>query len=324
MNEPSGQIIVDDRAAPRRLRIGRLLLAVLLAAVPVLALLVPARSDAGDGLPKVFHVAFSARVFSDVDQSDAQIAMELWARELSRKIGIPQARVTIFKDATEIAEQVRSGDIHMVILPAMEYISQRKKLNIVPAYVAENKSGRDMESLLIVRRDSGIKTPRDLKGKTLATLPAAKNEAGFVWLNALLGRETGRPASKYLGTIHTSPKPSQAVMGVFFRQFGGAVVTRGSYETCKVLNPQLERDLTVIAASKNLLSEITCLSTTLSPRLRQAVDSSVLTMHETSAGRQMVTLFQIDRVIPFRPDCLTGLEELLRERERLTSRKVKR
>jgi ABC-type phosphate/phosphonate transport system substrate-binding protein len=308
-------------AAPRQPRLGHLLLAALLTALTVMVILTPARSSAGDGLPKVLHVAFSSRVFSDVDRHDAQIAMELWARELSRKAGIPQARATIFNNITEIAEQLRRGDIHLVTLSAMEFITQRRKLKIVPAYIAANKSGRDMENLLIVRRDSGLKSIRDLKGKTLAMLPATKNEPSFIWLNVLSLKECGREAPALFAKINESSKPAQALMGVFFKQFDGAVVTRGSYETCKILNPQLGRDLAIIAASRSLAGEISCLPTTINPQLKQAIDRAAITLHESTVGKQMTTLFQIDRVIPFKPEYLAGMEELLWEWDRLTTKR---
>lgn len=291
----------------------RLLPKAFLAAAMLLLLYAPGPTPAAGGLPTVLHVAFSSRVFSDVDRNDARIAMELWARELSRKAGIPQAQVTIFRQVDEISDALRRGDIHIVTLSSLEYIGHRRKLAVVPAYVAANKSGSDMENLLLVRRDSGIRSTRDLKGRIIGMLPAAKSETGRLWINVLFMKEIGRPAGEFFGSIHEVPKASQAVMGVFFRKLDGAVVTRGAYETCRILNPQLARDMAIIAQSKSLASDITCLPTAIDPQMRQAIDRAALTLHESAVGKQMATLFQINRVVPFRQEDLAGIAELVRD-----------
>lgn len=283
----------------------------------------PAPAPASEQLPKTLHVAFSSRVFPDIDQGDAQVAMELWARELARKAGIHQAKVTIFTDPKQIEESVRSGEMHVITLPALEYLANRPQLPLVPAYVSANKTGPAMDLLLIVHRSSGIRTVADLRGKRLITPPLTAHEPAKLWLSALMGTRSG-PGVRYFDKVTDKTKPSQAVMAVFFRQFDAAVVRRGSFETCKAVNPQLGRELAIIAESKSLVGEITCLPATIGTRMKLAIDAAAASLHETAVGKQMATLFQIDRVIPFKPTYLTGLEELLRHREQRRTRKEAR
>lgn len=265
-----------------------------------------------DPLPGVLHVAFSAGVFPDLDQRDVQVAMELWARELARKAGIPKAQVTIFTRPDQIRGAVARGDMHVITMSAQEYLANRTRLDVAPAFVAANKTGANREQILLVRRDSGITTPAKLKGKRVAILPAAGREPGLIWLSVLLQREHAGPPARFFASVNETAKASQAVMGVFFRQYDGAVVFRSSFDTAKAMNPQLGRDLQAIAQSASILGEVTCLPNVLGRRMRQAIDEAAETLHTTPVGRQMAALFQIDRVIPFRPDYLTGLEELMR------------
>jgi hypothetical protein len=134
-------------------------------------------------------------------------------------------------------------------------------------------------------------------------------------------REGVRDVHDYLGKLADAGKPSQAIPGVFFRQYDAAIVPRGSFETCIAVNPQLGKELIILAESKSLTSEISCIPVTLGKRMRQAIETAALTLHETAVGRQMTTLFHIDRVIPFNPSYLAGLEGLLRERVRLTAKR---
>lgn len=308
----------------RPLRHARFFLVLALTGIALVATVPRGAATPEEPLPKVLHVAFSARVFPDVDHRDARIAMELWAKELSRKAGISQAQVTLFNSPDEIRKMVRSGAVHLVTLPPMEYLACQRELNIAPAYVAANKSGRDREYLLVVHLDSGLTKVSDLRGRTIAMPPAARDQTSSLWLTVLLLRKGVRDAHGYLGKIADVGKPSQAILGVFFRQYHAAIVPRGSFETCITINPQLRKKLTVLAESKSLIGEITCLPVTLGRRMRQAIDTAALTLHETAVGRQMTTLFHIDRVIRFTPSYLTGLEDLLREQQRLTDARSKK
>ena len=121
-----------------------------------------------------------------------------------------------------------------------------------------------------------------------------------------------------------SATSSQALMAVFFKQFDAAIVTRGTLETSAALNPQLGGQLTIIAESHILLGDITCIPDNVAPSLQRAIENAAKHLHESTVGKQMFTLFQMDRAIPFQPSYLDGLEALLRERDRLKAKKVKK
>ncbi len=318
MKEPLHSKRMDTAAVTGKLpRCAWCALVWLLAIIVVLAQPLPGQADAGVSLPKVLHVAFSSGAFPEIDRCDARLAMELWARELSRKVGIQKAKATIFDKTEEIQDMIRQGEIHLVTMPALEYLKYRRGLKIVPAYIAANKTGREVEHLIVVRRDSGIRRFRDLRGKTLSTSTATKHDASLLWLNVLLMREGARKSTGYFRQQTESKKPSQAVMGVFFRKFDSALVSRGSFETCKILNPQLETQLIAIAESDSLAGSISCIPYNISERLKRTMDNTATSLDKTTVGKQMATLFQVGTIVPFNPSHLSGLEELLREQERL-------
>lgn len=279
----------------------------------------PVLAASDDSLPTVLHVAFSSNVFPDTERGDAKLAMELWARELSRRVGIQKAKVTIYDKTDEVRNLIRRGEIHLITMSSVEYLKYGRRLKILPAYVAANMVGQDAENLLIVRRDSGIRTFRDLRGKTVSTLPSTKYDASLLWLNVLLMREGIRKPTGYFRQLTELKKPSQAVMGVFFRRFDSALVSRGSFETCKLMNPQLGSQLIAVAESSSLSGSVSCIPYNMSARLKRAMDATATSLDKTTVGKQMATLFQVGSIVPFAPSHLSGLEELLREQDRLLS-----
>lgn len=271
-------------------------------------------------MPKVLQVGFSSNVFPDLDRRDAQVAMELWSRELTRRIGI-SAKVTIYRDTTAMRTAFRKGQLHIVTLSSVEYLQVRNSLPLVPAFVAACKTGRRTNQVLIVRRDSGIGSFKALRGKVLALPPAQQQETGRIWLDVITMRETGETSGTYFRELKEARKASQAVMAVFFRQADAAVINRGVLEGSMALNPQLGRDLVVIQESQSLLEHFTCVPVNINARLKKAMEDAAFDMHQNTVGRQVLTLFQIDKIVSYQASYLDGIEALLAEQQRLKARR---
>jgi phosphonate transport system substrate-binding protein len=269
-----------------------------------------ALAESDSGLPKVLKVGFSSRVFPDLDNNDIRVAMELWARELSRSAGIPSARVTIFRDQAEWLSAIRQGELHIITITAMEYQRSREKSQLIPSYNSVNKTGANMKQLVIVNRKNGIKTVSELRGRSFAILPPIKCEASLLWLDQML-KKFGAERNAFFRQIKEFPKASQALMATFFGQVDGCLVSRGAYEICKTLNPQLGKELLIVAESKSLMGEITCVPANVSDALKAAFTRAALHLHENTVGKQILTMFQTDQVVMFNSADMEGIAELL-------------
>jgi ABC-type phosphate/phosphonate transport system substrate-binding protein len=278
-----------------------------------------------DGLPTTLRVGFSARVFPDVDQRDAQVAMELWTRELARGMGIKTTPITkIYKNPDDLLEAVKRGDLTVVTLPAIEYLQIRDRAPMNPIIVASSNAGNARQYALIVRRGSGIRSISDLRDKTIILPSSSKNEASHIWLHVLLLKEVKQDRTLFFRKVLESSAASKSILKVFFHQADAAIVSRGALETGAELNPQIGRELAVIAESKPLHGDITCVPTMVSEKLKRTIMNSALHLHETTTGKQIFTLFQIDKVIPYQASYLEGLIALLREQAKLQSKSALR
>jgi phosphonate transport system substrate-binding protein len=278
-----------------------------------------------DVTPKVLRVGFSTRILSDIDPRDAQVAMELWTKELSRSMGIKTLPQTvIFRNAADLLEAVKKGELTIVSLTAIDYLNIRDKVRLTPSVVSSSNSGRGKEAVLITHRDSGIRTVSDLRGKKILLLSPTKHEAAHIWLDVLLMREGNRDRSSFFRQVKEAPSASQAIMAVFFRQADASVVSRGAFETANTLNPQTGGHLIIIAESKPLLDDITCIPSTVNEKLKSSIEYAALHLHESTVGKQIFTLFHIDRAISYQPSYLDGISDLLKEYARLKVKALKR
>jgi len=311
--------------APYLLRYSIILLAIMLIPTATLG----GASVTGEGLedviPKVLRVGFSTRILSDIDPRDAQVAMDLWTKELSRSMGIKTLPQTvIFRNTVDILEAVKKGELTIVSLTAVDYLKIRDEVALTPSIVSAGNAGRGREFVLITRRDSGVRAMNDLRGKMILLLSPTKQEVSHLWLDVLLMREGKRDRSAFFRQVKEAPSASQAIMAVFFRQADASIVSRGAFETSKALNPQIGKQIIVVAETKPLLGDITCIPITVDEKLKRSIVYAALHLHKSTVGRQIFTLFQIDRTIPFQPSYLYGISELLREHAYLKTKNAKR
>lgn len=271
-------------------------------------------AEGSDGLPRVLRFGLLARILPDTDVHETQVAVELWAREMSHIMGYrSSAKVTVFSDPQAMCKAVRRGNLDIASLTAVDYLKIRNTVPLTPAFVAANNVGRGREHLLITHRDSGIRDFSGLRGKTLLLLPLTRQEPSHIWLDVLLMKEGKKNRSAYFHQVRETASASQAIMAVFFRQADAAIVSRGAFETAVALNPQLERRTRIIAESSSLAGDIVCIPDTVDEKMKRTITNAAMEMHKTAVGRQMGILFQVDRIIPYRSSYLDGLSELLRE-----------
>jgi phosphonate transport system substrate-binding protein len=281
-------------------------------------------ADQDHNSQKIFRLVISQTVLDDTDPRDVKIAMDLWARELSRPLDVKKYKVHISKNLEEMRDIIRKGDLDLVTFSSLEYLKLQGEAKTVPILVGANNVGESREYLVLVRKNSGIKKVKELRGKTITLLSEKKNSMGNLWLDILLMREGVSGRDAFFRYVTESASYSRAIMAVFFDKVDAAVVTRGAYDTANALNPQLNRRLSIIEKSQTLAGNISCILPSTSKKFRGMIEDVGMHLHESPTGQQVLMLFKLDRIVPFQPSYLTGLEDLLLERDRLLEKKTKR
>lgn len=273
------------------------------------------------GLPKVLHAGFLARIYHDIDPRDAKAATELLARGISRNMGLTtDPRVTIYDTMDDLITAVRRGELELVSMPTIDYLRIRDSVPLIPAVVGAHNGGRGTSYLLVVRRRGAIKTFGDLKGKNILLMPATKHEASRLWLEMQVARHNSRTLQSFFTTIQESSRVSQSVMAVFFKKADVALVTRAGFETSCQLNPQIGKELAVVAESDYYSDGVTCFPVQVSPKVRSIISTAISNLNMSITGRQLYTIFQTTGTTPFRPEFMDGLEKLISDRNRLMPR----
>lgn len=257
-------------------------------------------------------VAFTHQVFFNVDPRDAIGAARTWIRNVDRKIGIPsETRVVFFGSERETEEALARNEVDILIVIAEDFISLRDRFHLLPVLSADFGKNFYDEILLLVRADSGISNLGQLRGKTLKIEGGQKGMVPRRWLDSVLGSRYSADTTGFFRTTEQHPKASQTIMPVFFGQADACLTSCDSFTIMSDLNPQIGRQLRVLERSPGFVTGFIVVRKGCPNYWRDLMVKALQNSDTEVKGRQILTMFRINRLVPFRPEHLASVEKIL-------------
>jgi len=273
------------------------------------------QADNNEFAPEILRVGYSTKFLNDVGVADAQVALELWTRELS-KSAMPmlkmQPKPLIYDNLQSIVNALKNREIDLIAITALDYLKIKDKVPLEPALSASRRGDVDGDELvLLVRREQQITDLSQLKGKKLTIHAGYMLDTASFWLSTVMATMNLPEQERFFGSVREVKKVSQAVLPVFFKQADACLVSKNSFKTMVELNPQIGKELMVLLTSDKFMYGMLCFHRYLSADVKKQVTKSALNMHTTSTGKQILTLFQIDSITPFKMSLLDSTVALL-------------
>jgi ABC-type phosphate/phosphonate transport system substrate-binding protein len=277
-------------------------------------------STSGEGY---LNVGFPKYFLFDADIKDAQVAMEIWANELSEINQLPlKSRSIIINDLPSLVKALKNKQIDVIGLASVDYLKIKDEVDLIPALgtILGDKHGE--EYVLITRIDKASKSLKELsEGKLVFQRDRFVGNVPLMWLDTFLIKQ-GLPVSeRFFADIKTVNKVSQAVLPVFFKQLDACLVTKRGFDTMVELNPQLGEQLKVISTSPLFVLGLVVFRKDFNEEYRKKIIDTALGFKKLPSGKQILTLFRVDDFFPFQNSDLNTLLELLEEHKHLRSDK---
>ena len=268
----------------------------------LLLALVPARLVGEENTNAVeprteIRFVFAKSMFTGVNENDAQAAMKVYAQTIGDQNGIYVSSAPLLVDGTnEIAQAigVKRGDLFA--LTAMEFLALEPLGLEGPPLMSRIRKQATEEYVLLSRADGPLRQATDLKGRSLLVCSDVRSGLAPLWLEVLCREHGLGPATAALDRITYSPKPTQVVLPVFFGKADAGLVTRNSWEVMCELNPQLAKQLRIVAVSPPLVPALTVFLRGTPMALKQQVFRAVELSSTKPSYQQMMALFKCDDV----------------------------
>lgn len=298
-------------------------------ALPVICALIAAcalyrGAEAVQSNPFHVNIGFSSRAFVNVPPEDVKIAVRILAGKVARNT-IGSADSKIYDSPADIEQDFRAKKLDTIALTPDEFIKLENRVLLDPIMVTATSKGHEVELLLMVRKDSGIRSFGDLRNRRLAIAEKESQYANMysIWLETLIMRKGLSGDARFFSAVTETKKPSQALMQVFFRKADACIITGQLLDLSVELNPQIGRELTVIERLPKLAGGIIAMRRDLPEVYKQRIRQALLTLHEDQEGRQLFLLFQLKKLVPYRPEYMQATEALYAEHRTLRQRNAR-
>jgi phosphonate transport system substrate-binding protein len=267
------------------------------------------------------YIGFSPRVLGNVNQADVTAAMRAWFQGVIDKESLPvHADIAILGTVAEIEKALRGKRIDVISASTDDFVAFEKTVPLTGLYATVVNGKVSEEYLLLVHRDQATRELKDLRGQDLFVLDQARTTLASLWLDTELLRRRLPVTTRFFGKLTHVPKPSQAILPVFFKQAGAALVTRAQFNLAAELNPQLARDIRILAHSPEVIPTVGAVRADVSSGAVRFYQRQLMKIHESEGGKQMLKMYQTDGVAEIKLSDLAGTRALLAEYARLRPR----
>jgi phosphonate transport system substrate-binding protein len=294
----------------RLVRLGIGLMAMLLLAAP--ALQVAAQDASRTNAVTEVRFAFSRSMFVDVNENDAKAAVKVYAQSIGDQNGIYVNNAPEILDGTNaITQALKLKKADLFVLTAEEFFTLEHLGLEGPLLLAKVNGSFTEEYVLLSREDGPLHQVEDLKGCSLIVSSDPRASLATLWLEVLCRGHGLGPAGPALAKITSSEKTTQVVLPVFFGKADACIVTRNGWEIMCELNPQLKKQLRVVAVSPSVVPALTCFRHGFTGAFKQQMLTAVDLSATKPAYKQLMTLFKCDGLGHAPLAALDGTRELM-------------
>lgn len=281
-----------------RSRNTRLVALVALIAAACLTLVVQAPVEAYK--PRVLRMGFVPSENLQHIMRNAQPIVQHMSRELKMEV-VP----FVATDYTGVIEAMRAKKLDVAFFAPGAYVLAERQAKARAILKAVRDGKGVFYSAIITRSDSGIKSIRDLKGKTFAFVDPV-SVSGAIYPKALLMQEGLRPERDFSQVIYAGGHDATVLAVLHGKVDAGATFandTDGKHGAWhEFLTPEQQEKIRVVAYTKPAPSDNIAVAEGLDPGIVEQVKAALIKMSSTPEGRKkLMDIYHIEAFAPTTP-----------------------
>ena len=266
--------------------------------------------------PPFFNIAFSEKIFVNVNQNDATALTKVLTENLLEEspLTFRTGSPNIYSNLKELEESVKNETNDLYILLPGEFLRLNRFGLLEPIAVSlRNNSVYDVFKI-IVAKESEIKDLKNLKGKSILIGYSSGDDNSLLWLDHLLSSKGLGNKDKYFKSVEISEKSLPVILKVYFGQADACIISEDNLNIATEMNPHLGESLIALETSQPILRAILAERKSKPEKNKKLLMDNLLNLDKTTEGKQVLTLFRIDKLIPYKEEYLYNFYEMTKNK----------
>lgn len=204
-----------------------------------------------------------------------------------------QVRLTIMSRYGEVLERFKGRRLDGAFLNSYTAALAMSELGLEPFVRPVNSDGSAMtQAYIFARRDSGIKTVEDMRGRIFVFVDPSTTE-GYLFPVTFLREHGVDNIETFLGRYYFSGSHASAVSAVLDGRadIGSAKAT--VYNRQVAADPSIGSDLFIISRSPGLPETTLCIKSSIDQEMKAKLAAAFVQMSETERGRSILKNMEI-------------------------------
>ena len=251
-----------------------------------------AKKQANSGTPKSLNVQFVPSVSANTLETKAKPLEKM----LSKRLGIP-VHVSVSTSGNALVEAMKSKKVDVGFLPGDDYV-QAHKQHAADVLLQSERFGltrpdgnwtkklvHTFHSEILVRKDSGIKSWKDLKGKKIS-IQSPTSTSGYIFPVAEL-KEKGLDVPRSCKLVTTTGH-DQAVLNVLNKDTDAAFVFEDARNNVIKDNPKIKSQVVPIYYTTEIPNDTISVIPSLSKSFREKLANAFIAIGKSKEGKKVI------------------------------------
>lgn len=215
---------------------------------------------------------------------------------LSGKAGV-RIKLKVLTYYGNVIDNFESLKLDGAFFGSFGYSLAKAKLGVEVLARPEDPDGTSTyHGVIFVRKDSGIRTVRQMKGKRLA-LVARATTAGYLFPLIHMNRAGLRDIEGYFRAVHFTGTHEGAVRDVLEKKADVGAAKNTVFDRLSAADPMIERDLVILGKSADVPENGLALRGSLDDAVKRKIAEALVSMHDDPEGAKVLKAFGARRFI---------------------------
>ncbi|MDH7604822.1 MAG: PhnD/SsuA/transferrin family substrate-binding protein [Melioribacter sp.] len=211
----------------------------------------------------------------------------------------------------ELYKDVYNNSLDIINISSWDYYKLKFTNRLKPILVASSNEKEKKERFYLIKHISNpVENVEQLINQKIVLPKFNSVQLAKSWLQVELYDKLGKKKYRTIKIVESRNNDNYELYSVFFKRIDYAVIRESSYLTAAELNPQLRKQISILAKSSGYIYYFAAARRNFDEELCNEIKKVGMNLHTSVAGKQILNLMRGARIFPISEEDLRESKEL--------------